>query len=211
MAVTAEKLRQKQRSGQSGGCLDAPEEQGVDDNRGRRPRQSTSQDARKDSGPGVVFDRAFRLQLLLALGLLFAMTLGLVVGRSMIVTRTYELGQLREELEIARGQTEQMQSEVAAMESAQRLSDIATGQLGMVVPSFKVDEPELAAIVDSSEVGEHLVQTPTSSVESAEDESRVVILKLESEEGQAATANLQQLGWWLLRWLRGAPPVRAGQ
>ncbi len=215
MAVTAKDLQRQHESGGSEGSA-SPDRHQKDRGAARRPDRSDLTGTRARRSPTVELDPSFKVQALVALGLLFAMMLALVVGRSMIVSRTYELAQMREELVIAQGQTEQMRSEIAAMESTQRLSDIATSQLGMTAPKSE-SEPAMAVAADLVGADEEpatpqaIGQESDSAGETAGDDSRVVVLQLEPEREQATTASLQDLGWWLLRWLRGAPPVRAGQ
>ncbi len=216
MAVTARDLAKPPKTPRSD---EGKEESTRQNNHSRRMR------SRRSSAPGrdkqIANERSantlsgtMKTRVLVALGILLLMMLALVVSRAIIVTRVYELSQAQDQLRQARAEIDRMRSEIAAMDSTRRVSTIATSELGMVAPEDEqpssVEKEVQVAFEDSPQ--QVVVGTQDGDSESSKNEEpEVVVLNLDSTDHQGAVAGLQDLGWWLLRWLRGDTPARAGQ
>ncbi len=156
------------------------------------------------------------VQGLTALMMVFVMALGLIVVETAIANRGYELAGLRTQLKEARRHADHLEAEVASLRSIQRIVAVAEEDLGLVHAgssyatvasinspvTLNVDEVEQGT---AATAGVTTVDAPDSSGSTA----RRVVLYLESEPASDSGLRLADVGTWLLRWLRGAPPVRA--
>ncbi len=158
------------------------------------------------------------VQGLTALMMVFVMALGLIVVETTIANRGYELAGLRIQLDEARRHADHLEAEVASLRSTQRIVAVAEDDLGLVqagsnyatVASISGNSP-VTQSVDQGEQGTEVaagLTTVEPQVSSGSTAGRVV-LYLESEPASDSGVRLADMGTWLLRWLRGTPPVRA--
>ncbi len=150
------------------------------------------------------------VQVLTALVVIFVLALGLIVTETAIANRGYELAGLRAQLREAQMHSDLLEAEVASLRSTQRIVGVAEEQLGLV----QVGSPAaVASISENSPVtrsGGQGAVTTASADDSSAGTGRRVVLYLESEPTVDGGLRLADMGTWLLRWLRGTTPVRAG-
>ena len=191
----------------------------------REQRRPEPQQGGKKKPCGKVGDEArvrartrMWVQGLTALMMVFVMALGLIVVETAITNRGYELAGLRTQLKEARRHADHLEAEVASLRSIQRIVAVAEEDLGLVqasssyatVASISGNSP-VTLNVDEVEQGtaETAGVTTVDAQDSSGSTARRVVLYLESEPASDSGLRLADVGTWLLRWLRGAPPVRA--
>ncbi len=142
---------------------------------------------------------------------IFLLGLGLVVTQTLIGNLGFELALLRGELREAQARTGHLKTQVAALAAPGRIADIAEAELGMI-PAERAAPQAFAEMTDPA------AQTGVPGERAAGDagagddgsNTRRVVLHLQAPEREAIDGvSLADVGAWFLRWLRGAPPVRA--
>lgn len=194
MAVTAEQLERQS------------EQQGVTVRRRTEKRASDHRpEGRPLSGPVVSW-----VHIVTAAVVIFALGLGLVVTQTLIANHGYELALLRGELRDAQARTGHLETQVASLASSGRIADIAETELGMVPAEHTAREApvEMAVLATASGASEDRAAAELAVGDGQS--TRRVVLHLETtpREGNDGVS-LADVGAWFLRWLRGAPPVRA--